>query len=79
MDTYHIRIQGHIDGRRAEWFGGLQMTLLPDGETLLEGALPDQAALHGVLSRIRDLGLPLLLVQRMEVERNGVSVECSKL
>lgn len=71
MDTYQIRIKGHLDRRRVAWFEGLQVTLLPNGETLLYGPVTDQSALHGVLSRIRDLGLPLLLVQQVEGERNG--------
>jgi hypothetical protein len=63
MDTYEIRVKGHIDRRRASQFAGMTLSHLPGGETVLVGALPDQAALHGVLSRIRDLGLPLLLVR----------------
>lgn len=63
MPNYEIRIKGHIDSRRARSFEGLSVTLLPTGETLLRGSLADQATLHGILSRIRDLGLPLLLVR----------------
>jgi hypothetical protein len=65
-DLYEIRIKGHLDSRRAQWFEGLTMTQLPDGETVLSGPIVDQAALHGVLSKIRDLGLPLLSVKRLE-------------
>jgi hypothetical protein len=65
-DHYEIRIKGHLDSRRAQWFEGLTMTQLPDGETVLFGPIVDQAALHGVLSKIRDLGLLLLSVKRLE-------------
>lgn len=61
---YDIRIQGHLSPRRAAQFDGLALTLLDDGSTLLSGPLPDQAALYGLLARLRNLGLPLLSVQR---------------
>ena len=64
-ETYHIRVRGHLDATWAAWFDGLTMTNEPGGETLLSGPLVDQAALHGVLLRIRDLGLPLLSVNRV--------------
>jgi hypothetical protein len=60
---YEIRLKGHLDDRWADWFEGLTFTHESDGTTLLEGPLTDQAALHGVLNRIRDLGLPILLVR----------------
>jgi hypothetical protein len=63
--SYTIRIQGHLTGQSARRFTGLTLTLLDDGSTLLSGAL-DQAALHGLLSQIRDLGLPLLALERRE-------------
>lgn len=60
--VYHIRIRGHLDGRWTEWFGGLTITLENNGDTLLTGPVVDQAALHGVLRKVRDVGLPLLSV-----------------
>ncbi len=62
MEVYVIVVKGHLDNRAAVWFDGMQVTLLPEGATELRGPVIDQAALHGLLSRIRDLGLPLLSV-----------------
>jgi len=63
METqYHIRVKGHLDDHWSDWFGGLTITNQANGEAVLAGPLADQAALHGVLIRIRDLGLPLLAV-----------------
>jgi len=59
---YEIRLKGHLDDRWAGWFGGLTITLEEDGDTLLTGPVVDQAALHGLLKRVRDLGMPLLSV-----------------
>jgi hypothetical protein len=67
IPIYEIRLRGHLDERRAWQFEGLAMTLLPEGETLLRGPVVDQAALHGILSRIRDMGMPLIYVQRVEL------------
>lgn len=58
--TYHIRIKGHLNQHWSDWFGGLTITNEPNGETVLAGPLADQAALHGVLIKVRDLGLPLI-------------------
>jgi hypothetical protein len=63
--VYEIRFSGHLDSTRAMMFNGLEMTQEPSGETVLTGPVLDQAALHGVLSRIRDLGLPLLSVNKL--------------
>jgi hypothetical protein len=60
--VYHIRIKGHLDQYWADWFGGLAITLEDSGETLLAGPVVDQAALHAVLRKVRDLGMPLLSV-----------------
>ena len=60
---YAIRVNGHLDQRWAEWLADLTITHASDGTTLLAGPLTDQAALHGVLNQIRDLGLPIISVQ----------------
>ena len=62
MASYTIRIRGHLDDTWAAWFDDLHLTRLAEGDTLLTGSLRDQAALHGILARVRDLGLPLLAV-----------------
>jgi hypothetical protein len=61
-NIYHIRVKGNMDAKWAEWFEGFVMASRDNGETLLSGAVVDQAALHGVLAKIHSLGLPLLLV-----------------
>jgi hypothetical protein len=59
---YAIRVQGRLEPRWAAWFGGMSVIPDPDGTTTLRGFLPDQAALHGVLAGLRDLGIPLISV-----------------
>jgi len=59
---YEIRVQGHLDTRWAAWFDGLTLTHGSDGITIIHGPVADQAALHGLLQKIRDLGLPLISV-----------------
>jgi hypothetical protein len=62
---YDIRLRGHLEARWAAWFDGLTVSRGPDGTTLLSGPVADQAALHGVLNKVRDLGLPLVSVTRV--------------
>jgi hypothetical protein len=69
---YEIRLKGHLDDRWAEWFEGLTITLEEDGDTLLTGPVIDQAALHGLLKKVRDLGLPLLSVNSVESDAEEV-------
>lgn len=68
---YEIRLQGHLDARRAERFVGMRITLLSDGETRLVGPIADQAALYGILNHIRDMGVPLLAVRRLDLASVG--------
>ena len=75
---YEIRFKGHLSSYRAQVFEGLEMVQGPDGETVLTGPVIDQAALHGILNRIRDLGVPLVSVKRLSqdeanTERNGAT------
>jgi hypothetical protein len=63
---YHIRVKGNLDQIWSDWFDGFTITPQPGDETLLAGPVADQAALHGLLNKVRDLGLPLLLVKREE-------------
>ena len=58
--VYQIRIKGHLGSQWTDWFEGLTITLEEDGDTLLTGPMVDQAALHGLLKRVRDFGIPLL-------------------
>jgi hypothetical protein len=60
---YRIRVKGILDGKWADWFDGLTIAPQANGETLLAGPVADQAALHGLLAKVRDLGLPLLSVR----------------
>ena len=70
---YEIRIVGHLDSRWADRFEGMSFTHRSDGTTILHGPVVDQAALHGLLRRVRDLGLPLVSVTRIEPERPEVA------
>lgn len=62
--TYCIRVKGRLDRKWMDWFGGFEITYT-NGDTLLQGTVPDQAALHGILAKINDLGLALISVNRL--------------
>jgi hypothetical protein len=64
--VYQIRIKGHLGSQWTDWFEGLTITLEEDGDTLLTGPVVDQAALHGLLKKVRDLGMPLVSVSPVE-------------
>jgi hypothetical protein len=66
---YEIRVQGHLGPRWASWFDGMTLTTRNDGTTVLEGPVVDQAALHGLLARLRDIGLPLLSVTQVDPDQ----------
>lgn len=71
--VYQIRLKGHLGAGWLEWFDGMTITLQDNGDTLLTGPVVDQAALHGLLKKVRDLGLPLLSVMRVECGEAGTS------
>ena len=66
---YEIRLKGHLDSRWAAWFDGLSLTNESDGTTLLRGPVVDQAALHGLLQKVRDIGLPLVSVTQVQSDQ----------
>jgi hypothetical protein len=70
---YEIRLKGHLDDRWAKWFEGMTITLEENGDTLLTGPVVDQAALHGLLKKVRDLGMPLVSVCPLE---HGPTTTC---
>ena len=74
-EYYEIKIKGHLDARWSDWFSGLTLTHLEDDVTLLSGALPDQAALHGLLERIRDLNLTLISVDCCDSSQSSNEAE----
>jgi hypothetical protein len=66
--TYEIRIKGRLDDRWSTWFDGMEITAADDGSTLIRGPVADQAALHGLIQKVRDLGLPLLSLTTIRQE-----------
>lgn len=68
--TYEIHLSGHLHERWAAWFDGLTVSRRDDGTTAISGTLPDQAALHGLLQRVRDLGLPLISVTEVHADQS---------
>lgn len=71
--VYEIRIKGHLDQQWTEWFEGLTITLEDNGDTLLTGPVVDQAALHGLLRKVRDLGMPLLSIDNLKPDQEDAS------
>jgi hypothetical protein len=65
---YQIRLKGHLASRWAAWFDGMTLTTHDDGTTVIEGLVADQAALHGLLTKLRDLGLPLLSLTQVDAD-----------
>jgi uncharacterized protein DUF6326 len=74
---YQIRIKGQLDSQWADWFGGLTITLEEDGDTLLTGPVVDQAALHGLIKKVRDLGMPLVSVNRVQFKEKKMNANKS--
>jgi hypothetical protein len=70
---YQIRIKGQLDSQWTDWFEGLIITLEDNGDTLITGQVIDQAALHGLLKKVRDLGMPLISVSTAESGQQGTS------
>ncbi len=70
--VYQIRIKGHLDHHWTDWFEGLTISLEENGETLLTGLVVDQAALHGLLKKVRDLGMPLISVVPVDLDAANV-------
>ena len=73
--SYQIRIRGHLGHQWSDWFGGLAITLEDNGDTLLTGPVVDQAALHGLLRTVRDLGIPLVSVRSIQQDESVASEE----
>lgn len=71
---YEIRIEGHLDPRWAAWFDGLTLSNETDGTTVICGQVADQSALHGLLQKVRDVGLPLVAVERVNPDQPDVSI-----
>ena len=69
---YEIRLKGHLDSRWAAWFDGLSLTNDSDGTTVISGPVLDQAALHGLLQRVRDVGIPLVSVAQIDPDEPDV-------
>jgi hypothetical protein len=68
-ETFEIRVQGHLDRRWAAWFDDMELVTTDEGTTVIRGAVADQAALHGLLQKVRDLGLPLISVSSQQSDQ----------
>lgn len=71
---YRLRVDGHLDDHWSDWFGGLTLTRDSDGTTILSGTVTDQAQLHGLLAKVRDLGLTLIDVERLDPPVTGAHI-----
>ena len=71
---YQIRMKGHLEDQWSDWFEGMEIILEENGETVLTGPVVDQPALHGILKKVRDLGIPLISINRVGPDQ----VECSR-
>ena len=71
--VYEIKVEGHLGQQWADWFGGVTITLEANGNTLLTGPVIDQAALYGLLKKVRDLGMPLVSVNRVQPTQTEIS------
>jgi hypothetical protein len=76
--VYQIRIEGHLGQQWTDWFEGLTISKEEDGTTVLTGPVVDQSALHGLLKKVRDLGAPLVSVNRMEIDGSSNPNEITK-
>ena len=72
-EVYRIVLEGHLSGQWSDWFDGFTLILDERGQTIMVGPVVDQAALHGVLKKIRDLGLPLISVNRLDPGEESIS------
>jgi hypothetical protein len=70
---YEIRLKGHLDARWGAWFDGLSLSHRSDGTTVIHGFVADQAALHGLLQKVRDIGVPLISVAQVDPDQPDVS------
>jgi hypothetical protein len=78
MAVYEIRVKGHLDRRWSEWFDGLAIANVEDGDALLSGEIIDQSALHGVLNKVRDLGVPLIAVTCVGTDQQEPTLQTTK-
>jgi hypothetical protein len=74
MAVYEIRVKGHLDGCWSEWFDGLKIANVENGDALLWGEIVDQSALHGVLNKVRDLNLPLISVTGVNPDQQDPAI-----
>jgi hypothetical protein len=75
MAVYEIRVKGHLDGRWSAWFDGLHITNSENGVAVLSGKIVDQAALHGVLNKVRNLNLPLISVSSVDLDQQEPAID----